>query len=119
LPGAPRADPYVRNYRIRLLPWVNDADVLSRSRTLHKPRDLDIRCCVRSKGVGGSFPLVSPLPSADSAGTVGLPLFAGFFGTMELSDFPATCTPAVWHLAFAGRSASMEEANVAGISRLP
>jgi len=25
IPAAPRTDPYVRNYRIRLLPWVRDA----------------------------------------------------------------------------------------------
>jgi len=36
------------------------------------------------------FSLVSSLPSADSAGSGTLPLFAGFPGTMELSDSPAT-----------------------------
>jgi hypothetical protein len=71
------------------------------------------------------FSLVSSLPSADSAGTgttpgvVRLPLFVGFFGTMELSDFPATCASVVRRLDCTDRSASMGETDVVGISRLP
>ena len=71
------------------------------------------------------FSLVSSLPSADSAGSGAPPLFAGFSGTMELSDSPATCMSALWHRAFADRaptegwSASMGEADVTGVSRLP
>ncbi len=65
------------------------------------------------------FSLVSPLPSADSAGGNGPPLFAGFIGTMELSDFPAACMSVVRLFACTDRSASMGEADVAGISWLP
>jgi hypothetical protein len=46
------------------------------------------------------------------------PLFARFFGTMELSDSPETCTSDLWHRAFSDRSASCET-NVSGVSRLP
>src|SRR5574340_1089228 len=65
------------------------------------------------------FSLVSSLPSTDSADGGTPSLFAGFSGTMELSDFPLTCTSVVRRLAFTDRSASMGEAEVAGISWLP
>ena len=65
------------------------------------------------------FSSVSPLPSADSVGSGTPPLFAGFPGTMELSDSPATYMSEVGHLAFSDRSASMGETDVAGVSRLP
>jgi len=65
----------------------------------------------------GSGP-ISPLSSADSP-AVGFPaLFARFSGTMRLSDFPETCTSAVWHRTFSDRSTS-EEVEVPGISQLP
>jgi hypothetical protein len=65
------------------------------------------------------FSLVSPLPSANSAGRGTPPLFAGFFGTMELSDSPVTCMSELWPHAFSDRSASIEETDGTGVSRLP
>ena len=96
------------------------------SRTPSNPRDLGtngvpsaFRLCVRSSSDCSVFSLVSPLPSTDSAGSGTPPLFAGFFGTMGLSDSPATCMSDLWPRAFSDRSASMGEADVAGVSRLP
>ena len=65
------------------------------------------------------FPWSAPLPSTDSAGGSGPPLFVGFFGTMGLSDSPATYTSDVWHLAFSDRSVSKGVTDVTGVSRLP
>lgn len=65
------------------------------------------------------FSLVSPLPSIDSTGSGTPPLFAGFFGTMELSDSLATCRSGLWRRTFSDRSAPMEEVDVAGVFRLP
>ena len=55
-----------------------------------------------------------------------LPRFGGchlfiarFSGTMEPSDSPTTCMSDLWHRAFSDRSASLGEADVAGVSRLP
>ena len=65
-------------------------------RTLDNPHDLAAdgfpSRTVAADGTRGNclvFSSASPLPSLDSAGTV--PLFADFFGTMELSDSPTTC----------------------------
>ena len=46
------------------------------------------------------------------------PLFVRFFGTMELSDSPETCTSDLRRRAFSDRSASCET-DVSGASRLP
>lgn len=96
------------------------------ARTPDNPRDLgtngfpsEVRRCVRSSSDCPKFSPISPLPSADSAGSGTLPLFAGFSGTMELSDSPATCLSDLWRRAFSDRSAPMGEADVAGVSRLP
>ena len=89
------------------------------ARTPSRPRDLETRRCVRSSSNCSTFSLVSPLPSTDSADSEPLSLFACFFGTMELSDSPETYMSALWPRAFSDRSASMEEADVTGVSRLP
>jgi len=89
------------------------------ARTPSSPRDLEARRCVRSSSHCSTFSLVSPLPSTDSADSGPLSLFAGFCGTMGLSDSPATCLSDLWPRAFSDRSASMEETDVAGVSRLP
>ena len=96
------------------------------ARTPSNPRDLatngapsEFRRCVRSSSDCPVFSLVSSLPSANSAGSATPPLFAGFPGTMELCDSPATCMSGLWPRAFSDRSASMKKADVTGVSRLP
>jgi hypothetical protein len=96
--------------------------VLSRraaSRTPHSPRDAGFRPCVRSAVVCVAFPLVAPLPSTDSAATVGLALFARFCGTMGTSDSPVTCMSAVRLLALSDRSSPPFDKEVTGVSRFP
>ena len=100
----PRTDPYVKNYLIRLFPWVPRSGCnipTSRSR---------VRRCVADSGtVSGAtkspaaFPLGAPLPSTDSAAGVPV-LFVRFAGTMGPSDFPRASMPAVPSEAFSGRS---------------
>ena len=75
-------DPYVRNYLIRLLPRVITLNL----RTPSRPIDAATRPCVRTAAVFMVFPLVNALPSTCSA-KVFTSLFAGFSGTMLLSDF--------------------------------
>ena len=96
------------------------------SRTPSNPRDLAtnglpfvFRLWVRSSSDCSVFSLVSSLPSANSAGFGTRPLFAGFFGTMELCDSPVTCMSGLWPRAFSDRSASIAETDVTGVSRLP
>jgi hypothetical protein len=43
LPGAPRTDPYVRNYRIRLLPWVSGVEAHTRMRNFSHTAQPDRR----------------------------------------------------------------------------
>ena len=66
----------------------------------------------RSQGTGRPVPWLrfafSLLSSTDSAAVGGPALFARFSGTTRLSDFPATCMSALWHLAFSDRSISKE-----------
>jgi hypothetical protein len=88
------------------------------ARTPSSPRDPGTRLCVRSGSDCSAFSSVSSLPSTDSAGVGGPPLFARFFGTMELSDSPETYLSDVRHRAFSDRSAS-GEMDVSGVSRLP
>ncbi len=104
MPAAPRADPYVKNYLIRLLPWVqrsryNISTSRSRARRyLANPGTVSgARTCL------AAFPLGDPLSSTDSAAGVPV-LFIRFAGTMGPSDFPRACTPAVPPEAFSGRS---------------
>jgi len=75
------------------------------ARTPNSPRDLETRRCVRSSSHCSTCSLVSPLPSTDSADSGPLSVFAGFCGTMELSDSPATCRSDLWPRAFSDRSA--------------
>jgi len=65
LPAAPRTDPYVRNYLIRLLPWVERRDNVSRTHPLAPHMVVPAQCpAMRARS---EFPSVEPLPSADSA----------------------------------------------------
>ena len=65
MPAAPRTDPYVKNYLIRLLPWVGRRDNASRTPPLAQRMVGPARCPVMR--ARGEFPSVEPLPSADSA----------------------------------------------------
>jgi hypothetical protein len=94
--GRPRADPYRRLSRIRLLPRVITANVCRmRSRTC----DTLARLCVRHVLCWPAFPLVSALRSTGSAAVTSTAdcsagcsaLFAGFTATMARSDFPRPC----------------------------
>ncbi len=65
MPGAPRTDPYVRNYLIRLLPRVVDAKLLHvsyQARSMLPPVS-----AYRSQTSLPEFPLVTGLPSGTSA----------------------------------------------------
>jgi hypothetical protein len=86
------------------------------SRTLSNPRGLEARHSVRSSSNGSALSMVSPLPSTDSADSEPLSLFACFYGTMELSDSPATCMSDLWHRAFSDRSASVRNGCRRGLS---
>jgi len=89
------------------------------ARTPNRPRDLEARRSVRSSSHCSTCSLVSPLPSTDSTDSGPLSVFAGFCGTMERSDSSETCLSALWPRAFSDRSASMEETDITGVSRLP
>jgi hypothetical protein len=91
-------DPDVRHYPIRLLPWVGDGKLpwttesgpmagwpYMRRRLGHaRPALRPVRVTWRL------FPLVTVLPSTHSAARPGA-LFAGFFGTMLVSDCSGPC----------------------------
>jgi hypothetical protein len=85
----------VRSYRIRFLPRMLTCNPHGFTYTQQSARLVlngfpsFSRLCVRSSSDCSVFSLVSPLPSTDSAGRGTRPLFAGFFGTMELCDSPA------------------------------
>ena len=105
MPAAPRTDPYVRNYLIRLLPRVQRSRYsisTCRSRTrryLTYPGTVsDARTCVTA------FPLGGPLPSTDSAAGVPV-LFVRFAGTMGPSDFLLAFMSALPSETFSDRSA--------------
>ena len=100
--AAPRADPYVRNYLIRLLPRVvtivaSVGTPPCHARTLCDPMPRSPGSVSGASKVRLAFLLVGPLPSADSvaAGIARcsfLPaLFARFSGTMRPSDSLETC----------------------------
>ena len=106
--AAPRTDPYVRDYLIRLLPRVHVTASRSRwdtaCRTRHKPCDSHPRLWVRHECACGAFPLVDLLPSANSAANpYPSALFARFVGTMRPSDSPQTCMSTLRLLAFFDR----------------
>jgi len=100
----PRTDPYVRNYLIRLLPWVRDREALAASRTPPRPNDTEFRRCVRSVACWTTFPLVDPLTSTDSAATVApglVRLLLRYYETVRLpEDVHVGCST----LAFSDRS---------------
>ncbi len=87
------------------------------SRTPRSPIDTPTRFCARGVAVCKVFLSVDCLPSTVSAGD--LPLFDGFSGTTQPSDFPEAYMPDVWHCAFSGRPASPSWAGTSGISRFP
>jgi hypothetical protein len=69
--AAPRADPYVRTYRIRLLPRVDG----QLPKQLYLPyvdqsSPHRFRHCVRSEAILMTFPSVDPLSSTDSTTVV-------------------------------------------------
>lgn len=69
------------------------------SRTPSSPIDAQlIRLCVRGAGDVSVFPLATSLSSIISAGPG--PLFDGFSGTTDVSDFSATWTAGLRLLAF-------------------
>ena len=103
----------MRNYLIRLLPRV--ITLKSLLRTPSRPIDAATRPCVRTAAVFMVFPLVNALPSTCSA-KVFTSLFAGFSGTMLLSDFREPFMPVVRNFSFTGRSLSRENSR---ISRFP
>ena len=97
----------MRNYRTGLLPRVVTSRSLGAGVFVRMRRRLvfgpalvagPIRLGVRSLFCQPELPLAKPLPSIDSAGSArvaGTPLFADFFGTMGLSDFPCSCIDVV------------------------
>ena len=114
-----RIDPYVQNYRIRLLPWIMTIELAgggsTASRTSNCLCDLSNGLCVPTvcrSPWSVSFPLRTPQLLVVTS------LFARFSGTTRLSDFPETYMSALWHLAFSGRSTS-EHVDVSGISPFP
>ena len=64
---------------------------------------MSIRLCVRDTASAIEFPLVDRLPSTTSAGTRNEPLFGGFPGTTQSSDFPRVGMPGGRPMAFPGR----------------
>jgi hypothetical protein len=62
------------------------------------------------------FSLARALPSPTSAGMTS-PLFGWLTGTTARSDFSGACAPALWLLAFAGRSRSRSDRDAPEISR--
>src|SRR5262249_4681438 len=64
------------------------------------------------------MPSVGRLPSTASADVGSPSLFGGFFGTMQPSDFPASCVSGLRGLPFPDRSAAPPGGD-AGISRFP
>ncbi len=97
---APRTDPYVRNYRIRLLPWMMTTKAaLRKGLLLARPAVRATWMPGSESGPGATAPAlssVSLLPSTDSADSEPLSLFARFAGTMKLSDSPETCMSDLW-----------------------
>ena len=116
--ASPRADPYVRNYRIRLLPRVVAETGPSQPRARSRVNIASVRLCVRNAALVSVLPLADRLPSTTSAGAMGAPLFGGFSGTTRSSDFPGACMPDVRSWTFSGRPA-VGPVGTRGISRFP
>jgi hypothetical protein len=103
LRAAPRTDPYVKNYFIRLLPWVMTNRRWAARRTSASRTTRGSGSESGTRPAVGTFPLVDPLPSTDSAAANGPALFVCFVGTTRSSDSPAACMSAVRPLAFSDR----------------
>ena len=116
---APRTDPYVKNYFIRLFarvwyacPGRGRAD---RGPTAKRPVD--------SGTVSGTWLACRPVPSRDllpstDSAVAGWPtLFARFVGTTRSSDSSKTFTPDVRLCAFSGRPSSVTREGVFEVSR--
>ena len=65
--------------------------------------DASIRLRVRDAAPDIAFPLVDRLPSTASAGASSAPLFGGFPGTTQSSDFPQAYMSSVRPMAFPDR----------------
>ena len=117
--SAPRTDPYVQHYRIRLLPWMNGVKAFfwDASRTRCNPVDGVSRLSVLAPAVCPAFSLVNCLLSKASAGC--LPLFNFFFDTTQLSDFLEMCMLGVWFVALPNRSGFSILPDISRISRFP
>ena len=83
------------------------------------PGDTLFRPCVRGVAICSVFPLVGRLPSTTSAVRYPPPLFGGFRGTTQPSDFPGTCMPGLWLPAFPDRPSPPSGEGIPGISRFP
>jgi len=95
--------------------------ILSRvaaSRTPHNPMPRFPNSESGASNVRWAFPLVDPLPSADSAAAFGPALFARFCGTIGPSDSLETYLSVVRQFAFSDRPAPCG-AGVARVSRFP
>ena len=92
---------------------------LATFRMRSSPDDTPVRPCVRGVAACSAFPLVDRLPSTASADRSSLPLFSGFPGTMQPSDFPETYMPGVWLPAFPDRPSPPSGEGIPGISRFP
>ena len=118
LRAAPRTDPYVRRYLIRLLPWVCNEQpavppvVWATVRMTRNPgSESGTRPSVVRSPWSCSFPPRTPPPPRV------VTLFARFVGTTSTSDSPATCMSGSDVLAFPDRSAPPSGAGAAGVSR--
>ena len=103
---APRADPYVRDYRIRFLSWIHGVKT---RRTPPHPWDTRFPLGVGRVREGTEFSLTSALSSTTSAGAC-TPWFGGFIGITALCDSSAACLSGLWLLAFPDRSRFAREA---------
>ena len=117
--GAPRTDPYVKNYLIRLLPRVMTiiAPAGSPPCDARRPRNPMPRFPGPVSGaskVRSTFPLVGPLSSTDSAAAFRPALFARFFGTMRPSDSLETCMSDV-RQCLLGPSPALRRGNFQGL----
>jgi hypothetical protein len=113
-----RARPYVRNYRIRLLPRVMAETGPSQPRARGRGDIASVRLCVRNAALIIVLPLADRLPSTTSAGAAAAPLFGGFPGTTRSSDFPGAYMPEVRSWTLSGRPAALS-AGTPGISPSP
>ncbi len=112
MPAAPRTDPYLKNYLIRLLRWVKRSRCLAPLPIV----DDDVLECTYFGSVSEtqtcppSLPFGDLLSSTDSVTAVAA-LFARFVGTTKSSDFPPAFMSAVPSERFSDRPRDRPEAN--------